>query len=598
MKKKAKRGGANRPDVSRTQEAPEIARAAEEPLTDPRAASSDQEMQGALENLRLHQAGIERPNQESFHLAILDSITTEIAVLDRDGVIVTVNEPWRRFARENGARLGVESPSSAVGANYLSACRIRADSPDDSARKAVEGIRAVLDRRQAEFTTEYPCHSPEQERWFSMSATPLGRDAHGVVIAHTNITERRRAQAEREVLEVQLRESQKMEAIGTLAGGIAHEFNNVIATILGNARLATDDVQGNAKALESLEEIRKAGRRAADLVQSILAFSRREPNIRSPVAMAPVVEDAVNRLRPVVSAGIVLDLEIADDLPDVLANANQVSQVILNLINNAMHAVRGAPGRIAVRLDEVDLDTAVLAAHADLRPLSAKVSDRVVRLTVRDDGCGMGAAEVGRIFEPFYTTKPVNEGTGLGLSVVHGIVEAHEGVITVDSSPGRGATFAIYLRPLETGHEPARAERDISVPIPASVAAAGQRMLYVDDDEPLVFLLVRTLERLGYHVSGFTEASAALDAIRADPSRFDLVVSDYNMPGISGLDVAREVRAIRPDLPVAVATGFIDKTLRGKADGAGVDEVIFKAATVEDFGETVARWARDLVMKA
>ncbi len=597
MKKKAKRGGANRLDVSQTQEAPEIAGAAEGPLTNPCAAYSDQQMQGALEHLRQHKADVERPNQESFHLAVLDSITTEIAVLDRDGLIVAVNEPWRRFARENGAPLGVESPSSAMGADYLSACESEAAGRDDSARKAAKGIRAVLDGRQTEFTIEYPCHSPEQERWFSMSATPLGIEGHGVVIAHTNITERKRAQAEREVFEVQLRESQKMEAIGTLAGGIAHEFNNVIATILGNARLATDDVQGNANAMESLGEIRKAGRRAADLVQSILAFSRREPNIRSPMAMAPVVEDAVSRLRPVVPAGIVLDLEIADDVPDVLANPNQVSQVILNLINNAMYAVRGAPGRISVRLDEVALDTAVLAAHADLRPLSARVSDRAVRLTVRDDGCGMGAAEVARIFEPFYTTKPVNEGTGLGLSVVHGIVEAHEGVITVDSTPGRGATFTIYLLPLEKGFEPERAERDMAVPIPAPAAAADQQILYVDDDESLVHLLVRTLERVGYHVSGFTDASEALDAIRADPSRFDLVVSDYNMPGMSGLDVAREVRAIRAGLPVAVATGFIDKTLRGKAEGAGVDEVIFKAATVEDFGEAVARWARDLAAR-
>jgi PAS domain S-box-containing protein len=408
---------------------------------------------------------------------------------------------------------------------------------------------------------------------------------HGV---GTDITESKQAEAARASLELQLRESQKMEAIGTLAGGIAHDFNNALATILGNVELARQDVSTNPLALESLEEIRKAGSRTRDLVQQILSFSRRQPIERKLTALAPVIEESVRLLRASLPARLTLDVHCDTDVPAVQADAPQLQQVLINLATNAMQAMRSGPGRIGIRLDAVELGTELAEAHPALRAMHSRRAGRAARLAVSDDGPGMDGATLTRIFEPFFTTKPVGEGTGLGLSVVHGIVQSHDGAIVVDSMPEKGTTFALYL--------PA-AEMPAETPESSLCAAAGpelnpdggQHILYIDDDESLVFLIQRLLERRGFRVSGYVNQRAALAALRADPAAFSLVVSDYNMPGMSGLDVAREVRTIRADLPMAVASGFIDEELRTQAGGAGVRELIFKADAVEDLCDAFVR---------
>jgi PAS domain S-box-containing protein len=257
----------------------------------------------------------------------------------------------------------------------------------------------------------------------------VGRDVTGQVAA-----EKARA-----LLEAQLRQLQKMEAVGTLAGGIAHDFNNIIGTILGNAELARQDVETNLPALESIAEIQKAGRRARDLVQQILAFSRKQSLSRSVVALGPVVEEAVRLLRATLPAGVRLAVECAPDAPAVRANPTQVHKVLMNLCTNAWHALEGRPGNIDIRLEEVTVDAALAGQHDGLRP------GKCVRLSVRDSGKGMDAATRERIFEPFFTTKPVGEGTGLGLSVVHGIMQGHGGAITVESAPGAGTNFQLYF---------------------------------------------------------------------------------------------------------------------------------------------------------
>jgi CheY-like chemotaxis protein len=241
------------------------------------------------------------------------------------------------------------------------------------------------------------------------------------------------------------------------------------------------------------------------------------------------------------------------------------------------------------------LDRALVEEHPALQGMLAIGPGRRVRLRVSDDGAGMDSATRARIFEPFFTTKPVDEGTGLGLSVVHGIVVTHEGVIEVNSQLGKGTTFTVYLPVAAPANhasasEPQRAAGDPLVRV-SPLPEVRQHILYIDDDESLVFLIERLLERRGFRISGFTDQKEALDALRANPADFDLVVSDYNMPGLSGLDVAREVKLIRPDLPVAVASGFIDETLREQAEGAGVCELIFKANAVEDLSEAFARLA-------
>jgi PAS domain S-box-containing protein len=419
-----------------------------------------------------------------------------------------------------------------------------------------------------------------------------------------DITESKQGEAARAALEEQLRESHKMEAIGTLAGGIAHDFNNVLATILGNAELARQDLSASPLALVSIEEIRKAGARARDLVQQILSFSRRQPTERKPTALAPVVREAVRLLRATLPARLVLEVHCETEVPAALADANQVKQVLINLASNAMQAIRGGPGHIAIRLDTVMLDAALAGSHPALGAMHARCPGPVVRLAVTDDGDGMDPATLGKAFEPFFTTRAVNEGTGLGLSVVHGIVEGHDGAIVVESEPGKGSTFTVYLPAADAGDAGKGREAQAGAPgvgkgavataaEPGSVGAGGgQHILYVDDDESLVFLVDRLLKRRGFRVSTFTNQRAALEALRADPARFDLVVTDYNMPGMSGLDVAREVRAIRADLPVAVATGFVDEALRALAAAAGVRELVFKADAAEDLCDSLARMAR------
>ena len=432
----------------------------------------------------------------------------------------------------------------------------------------------------------------------SATVSPIRNQRHEVVGASKiarDITNSKLAEAAQRSLELQLRESQKMEAIGTLAGGIAHDFNNIIATILGNVALAHEDVpQANHLALQSLDEIRKAATRARDLVQQILSFSRRQPVERKRIALAEVIDESVRLLRATLPARLSIEVACEPGVADVMADYSLMQQVVINLATNAMQAMRVGPGRIRIRLDMVLLDVGAVQAHSALAGMYIRRPGRTVRLRLTDTGPGMDAATLARLFEPFFTTKPVGEGTGLGLSVVHGIARTHDGAILVESRLGEGATFSLYLPAADDPPKPS--SRDLATPgAPLSVTGArGQHLLYIDDDEALVFLIKRLLERRGFRVSGYTDAAEALVALRADPAEFDLVVSDYNMPGMSGLDVARIVRTIRADLPVAVASGLIAEELRFQAREAGVRDLIFKATAVEELCDAFARLAQSL----
>jgi PAS domain S-box-containing protein len=416
------------------------------------------------------------------------------------------------------------------------------------------------------------------------SSTTLFNDDGSVmaVLAFVvDLSARKQGEAARTALEAQLRESQKMEALGTLAGGVAHDFNNALAAIMGNLELARQDVGPAHPALESLDEIGKAGTRAKSLVQQILTFGRRQIIARKLIFLAPVVEESSRLLRATLPAGMNLKVDCAPSAPAVLADATQIEQVLLNLCTNAWHAVQGQerPGAIEIRLRREQRDGVNFAA-----------------LTVQDNGRGMDEATRERIFEPFFTTKPVDEGTGLGLAVVHGIVNEHGASIEVHSAPGEGSRFVIYFPEAQVSAQ-AVLEQNVNArsgigggtPI---MRGGGKHVLYLDDDESIVFLMTRLLERQGYRVSGHTDARAALAAVRAKPDEFDLAVTDYNMPGMSGLDVALALKAIRADLPVALASGYITEELRAKAPAAGVSELIYKPNAVEDLCETVARLAQ------
>ena len=513
--------------------------------------------------------------------AVMDSLPESIAVVDANGTILKVNSAWQRFSSANGGNAESAEPT---GINYVSVCEQAANSPEAGmAAEAAAGLKDVLSGEKSEFWFEYPCDAPDNPRWFRLSIVPLRGIRSGAVISHKDITQRKLAESARLSLEEQLREAQKMEAIGTLAGGIAHDFNNVLANILGNTELARQDTVGNADAQTSLEEIRKAGTRARDLVKQILTFSRRQPTEMQSIALGSAVAEAVRLLRSTMPARVRIEAQIAGGLPNVLADATQIQQVVINLSTNAAQAMKSRGSKIDLKLDLVALDAALAAAPANqaLRDLGVAYGGPLLRLVVADDGDGMTAEIRSRIFEPFFTTKPAGEGTGLGLSVVFGIVQRHGGTILVDSAAGEGTTFTIYLPAHEDASIPPEVERRLPPKPPA--ADRTSRLLYLDDDESMVYLVCRLLTRRGYTVKGFSDQNEALAALRAAPEAVDLVVTDYNMPGMSGLDVSREVQAIRANLPVAIASGFVDEILRTQADHAGVSAVIFKASGVEEF---------------
>ena len=412
-----------------------------------------------------------------------------------------------------------------------------------------------------------------------------------------DITKRKQAELQSARLEAQLRESQKMEALGTLAGGIAHDFNNALAAILGNVELARQDVGPGHPALVSLDEIGKASRRSKDLVQQILAFGRRQKLERKPTTLAPVVMESVRLLRSTFPAGVELKVNCSADVPAVLADATQVKQLLLNLCTNSLHAVQdqARAGQITVDLSAHNEDGFPYEGQERrLNPKRPAVREgRYARLTVSDNGRGMDDETRAHIFEPFFTTKPVGKGTGLGLSVVHGIVQAHEATIEVESNPGEGSRFIINFPAIE---DPVPAEPP-PVAETAPVPGRGQHVLYVDDEEAIVFLMKRLLERQGFRVTGYTDSHEALRAVRANPDQFDLAVTDYNMPSMSGLEVAQTLREIRPDLPVVLASGFITEELRSKAPAVGIRELIYKPNTVDDLCDAVARLAQAIRWK-
>ncbi|MBX3025164.1 response regulator [bacterium] len=444
--------------------------------------------------------------------------------------------------------------------------------PEDRARVAAAAAR----QGEGEYDETYRILRPDESvRWIRDRAFPVRGPAgtvRRIVGTAEDVTKRRQ-------LEEQIRQAQKMEAIGHLAGGVAHDFNNILAAIVGNAQLALSDTAADHPARTSLEEIFKACTRARMLVQQILTFSSQQPQTRRVIALGPVVEETVNFLRATIPAAVELALTLDPAAPPVLADPTQVHQVVANLCTNAWHALEDGPGRIAVSLRRVALDAAGASHLAGLRPGPAAC------LVVTDTGAGMDAATLERMFEPFFTTKELGKGTGMGLAVVHGIVQGHDGAIAVRSQPGRGTTAEVYF--------PAAADAAQDAAPAAAVAPRGdgQHILYLDDEEPLVRLASRMLERLGYRISAFTSAAEAVQAFRDDPHRFDLVIADLNMPGASGLHVAAELLALRPDLPIALCSGHVTEDLKQRARAAGLREVLYKPNTMQELSDAIHRLA-------
>ncbi len=388
------------------------------------------------------------------------------------------------------------------------------------------------------------------------------------------IEERTQALAESER---QMQQVLKLQAIGTLAGGIAHDFNNILFPILGFAEIALDDIPPEHPARRSLEEILKAANRAKDLVQQILTFSRRNGRERKPTRVPQIVREALALMRASIPKTIEIVCELDDSCRPILGDPTQIHQVVVNLCTNAYQAMQETGGRLQVRLEETEIDYEQTRRHVGTR------MGPHLHLSVRDTGVGMEPSVLARIFEPYYTTKEPGKGTGLGLSVIHGIVKHHGGFITVESAPGRGSTFHVYLPALEEADIVPETEPGVS---PQS---GSERILLVDDEPQVLDIERQLIERLGYRVTACADPGEALQRLRQACRDFDLLITDMTMPQMTGDRLAQLAWEIRPDLPVILCTGYNEMMSEEKAHALGIRRFLLKPVDSEELALAIRR---------
>ncbi len=391
----------------------------------------------------------------------------------------------------------------------------------------------------------------------------------GISIVATDLGEQR-------ALEQQIRQSQKMEALGTMAGGIAHDFNNLLAAVIGFTELLLEDIPPGDPAHGHAVRVMEAGIRGRELVKHMLTFSRQGEQQKRPLRMSAIIKESADLLRASIPTTISVNVNIVSESALIMADPVQIQQVLINLCTNAAYAMRERGGVLDIELSDFSIGPEEASAH-DMEPGS------YMRLLVRDTGTGMPVRTRDRIFDPFFTTKPVNEGTGLGLSVVMGIVKQSGGYITVESKPGKGSVFTAYF-PKVAGRPMAEAPGKEDV-----LPAGSERILFVDDEEVLLEMGKDLLTRLGYEVTGERNSREALALVTRDPARFDLVITDQTMPEMTGIELAQKILAIRPDMPIILSTGFSYLVDAESAKAAGIRGFAMKPLTRREMAKIVRR---------
>ncbi|MBN2082715.1 response regulator [bacterium] len=404
------------------------------------------------------------------------------------------------------------------------------------------------------------------------SISPIKNDSGEII--HFVSTER--DVTDRLILEKKLIQTQRMEALGTLAGGIAHDFNNILFAILGYADLALDKLPRENTALLDIHEIKQAGQRARDLITQILSFARQAEQQRAPVQVGSIVAEVLKLLRATLPSTIKIDARLPAKQEKVIADPIQLHQILMNLCTNAGQALARTGGTLLVSLTEANFDQPRPLIH----PLLG--AGKYVVLEVSDDGPGMTPTIADRVFEPFFTTKPKTEGTGMGLAVVHGIVTDLGGVITLNTAPGAGATFTVFLPKAP----PAELKPEQK---PRGLPTGNEHVLFVDDEMLLAHMVKEMLAGLGYQVTAFTSSPEALEAFQAKPERFDIVVTDQTMPGLTGGQLAEKLLAIRPELPIIVCTGFSEVLHEADAEAIGIRAYMNKPITRRELAEVIRR---------
>ena len=535
------------------------------------AAGSPLRVAGSVSDIDARKRGEEslRRSEERYHLAVLGS---------NEGM-------WDWDMTEDMLFLSPRAQEVAFGASgepllLRSEWNARAHYHADDVPRLRQAVVNHLRGATPHFTVEFRMRHPADRagwHWCRQRGIAL-RDAGGrayrMAGSIEDITARKEAEAGHERLEKQLRQAQKLEAIGTLAGGIAHDFNNILAAILGFGELARSDASPGSRQRMHIDAALAAGARAKSLVERILAFSRTGMGERVPVHAQSVVTEALDTIAATLPAGIRLERRLAAGDAGVIGDPTQIHQVVMNLCANAVQAT-SPPGVVAVSADVVEIAAALTVNTTTL------ASGRYVRLAVRDTGSGIPAHLLERIFDPFFTTKEVGVGTGLGLSLVHGIVTDLGGGVVIESKPGEGSVFTAYFR-TDTFATPT------ALVAQSAPRGEGQAILLVDDETALVELGEETLAALGYEPVGFASSAAALEAFDADPGRFDAVLSDEAMPGMTGCDLAAEIRARRAEIPIVLLSGFVTAAMVTRAREVGVDMVLGKPLATAEVARALA----------
>ncbi|MEJ2641231.1 MAG: response regulator [Desulfosarcinaceae bacterium] len=482
-----------------------------------------------------HKAREALRNSELRLRTILDALTSSVVHLDLELKVLWPNQAACAWAGMSPSDI-IGQPCYRIWFNRKSACR---DCPVKVAM--AEGTPQLRQKRSADGRT------------WRILGCPVKDDA-GQVVSFVEVAEEI---SDRLKMEEQLRQAQKMESLGTLAGGIAHDFNNILSAILGYAELALQEARNEAGLADFLKEIYKAGERAKELVRQILTFSRRGDTKLKPLRIELIVKEALKLLRSSLPTTINIVQKIEKELDPILADPTQIHQIIMNLCTNASHAMTPDGGELVVTLAKADLGRETFRRFVDLKP------GRYLKLTVSDTGCGMTPEIMAAIFDPYFTTKDLGEGTGLGLAVVHGIVQEYGGDIRVQSEPGKGTTFSIYFPAIKK--EASASSKDDADHLPGG----DERILVIDDEPAILKVMQRNLSYLGYRVTTQGDSRQALALFTADPTAFDLVLTDMTMPKMTGDRLAKAMLSIRPDIPIALCTGYsrqIDAQ-QVKADG-------------------------------
>ncbi len=408
-------------------------------------------------------------------------------------------------------------------------------------------------------------------REFETKISPV-QNGSGDIVSFVSVN---RDVTHEKVLEAQLQQAQRIQSIGTLAGGIAHDFNNILSAIIGYTELTIDYLENGSLPFNNLQEVLEAGERAKGLINQILTFSRQSKQDLKPLQLKLIVKEALKLIRATIPSTIEIHQDLQSDAA-ILGDQIKIHQILMNLCTNANHAMQEKGGMLSVSLSEVALDDSFRNKHFDIKPGS------YLKLSISDTGHGMSASLMERIFDPFFTTKEKGKGTGMGLSVVHGIVKSHNGTIHVYSEAGGGSTFNVYLPIIEKQLEQEfRAEK----PIPTGT----EHILFVDDEEPLINMGKQLLVSLGYDVTTRISSIEALELFKTHMDRFDLVITDLTMPNMTGDELAEQLMAIRSDIPVILCTGFSMKITEEKAKKMGIRAFILKPLIRNDIAETIRK---------